>query len=269
MILGAGCTPVPQKETTIKTQKIEQSDLKTPRIELLKEKLFKPGNIHLAFKVLGENGQELKPDDLKIQHEQKIHLILVRDDMTGFQHLHPEFRDGIWHVPTTFKDQGIYNMYVDIAPVQEDPLVLHLPLKINGDTKNPQIPEPSKDLTVQNGAYEAKLTIDQPIQSKQEKTWTFILTKNGKSVVHVEPYLGAYGHVVELQHGNPKDFFHVHPITQEQPKDGKIQFLGSFPNKGRYTIYAQFNIENEIQTFPITIDIQDEGQTEDSMHGAH
>ena len=42
-----------------------------------------------------------------VEHEKRMHLIVVRRDTAGFQHVHPELGDGgIWSVPLTIADAG-------------------------------------------------------------------------------------------------------------------------------------------------------------------
>ncbi len=243
------------------------------RVDVKGKNALKPGAVELSFKLYGEDGHPFGSDDLKVEHEKKMHLLLVRDDMTRFQHLHPEFTNGSWIVKATVPDQGVYQMYVDIAPFEEKASVLRVPLTIGGETQNAKAPEPSTDWSAQDGSYTAKLMIDQPLKTEETKQWTFAVTQNGQPVTNLKPYLGAFGHVVELRHGDEDDFFHVHPITENQPKDGKVVFEGTFPAKGRYTLYAQFNINGDIKTFPITVDVNDEGQAApaaaEGMHSSH
>jgi hypothetical protein len=45
-----------------------------------------------------------------------MHFIVVRRDMTGFQHLHPtEGRDGAWSVPVTLREAGSYRVFADFS----------------------------------------------------------------------------------------------------------------------------------------------------------
>ena len=46
-----------------------------------------PGPQPLAFTVIGPDGQPVTAYDE--QHERDLHLIVVRRDLTGFQHVHP------------------------------------------------------------------------------------------------------------------------------------------------------------------------------------
>lgn len=298
-LLGAGCAgssqPEAQKAPVSETPKTTENGNQTKpnasatadhatdehiaklagsRVDLKGKNSLKPGALELSFKLYGEDGHPFGPDDLKIEHEKKMHLLLVRDDMTRFQHLHPEFVNSSWTVKATITDQGVYQMYVDIAPIEEEASVLRVPLTIGGETLNPKSPEPIADWSAQDGGYSAKLSIDQPLKTKETKQWTFAVTKNGQTVTNLKPYLGAYGHVVELRHNDADDFFHVHPVTENHPKDGKVIFEGTFPTKGRYTLYAQFNLPEGVKTFPITVDVAEDGQStpsnengEEVIHG--
>ena len=291
-LLGAGCagssqpevqkTPVPEAPKTIENGNQAKPDtsattdhgtdehiakLAGSRVDLKGKNALKPGAVELSFKLYGEDGHAFGPDDLKVKHEKRMHLLLVRDDMMRFQHLHPEFVNGSWMVKTTVPDQGVYQMYVDIAPFEEKASVLRVPLTIGGETQNPKAPTPMSDWSAQDGEYSAKLSINQPLKTKKTKRWTFVVTKNSQPVTNLKPYLGAFGHVVELRHGDEDDFFHVHPITKDQPKDGKVIFEGTFPAKGRYTLYAQFNVNGDIKTFLITVDVNEEGEATAPTHG--
>ena len=44
----------------------------------------------LAFRVVDARGEPVR--DYDVEHERRMHLIVVRRDLTGFQHLHPELR---------------------------------------------------------------------------------------------------------------------------------------------------------------------------------
>ena len=52
--------------------------------------------------------------DFEVEHEQRMHLIVVRRDGTGFQHLHPELgADGAWRTPLTLPEPGAYRVFAD------------------------------------------------------------------------------------------------------------------------------------------------------------
>ncbi len=281
VLAGAGCatgsknsttTPYPSEvadrtdNTTMPSQGTDDDHgtdahaiLAGSRISLDNAGSLEPGNVDFTFKLYGLDGHEFGPDDLKIAHEKKMHFIVVRDDMTGFQHVHPEYTSGKWTVSTTIVEQGNYQVYVDIEPVEEEPTTLRIPVTIGGTTENAQAPTPKTDMSVQSKGITAVLETSSELKTNEHTRLTFALTKGGSPVADIGPYLGAFGHVVLLRHGDADDFIHVHPVTETAPTDGKVSFDAQFPVKGRYTLYAQFNVNGEVLTFPITVDVDTDG----------
>jgi hypothetical protein len=53
----------------------------------------RPGT--LRFSIVGSDGRAVR--DYEVEHEKRLHLIVVRRDLSGFQHLHPKLgSDGSW-----------------------------------------------------------------------------------------------------------------------------------------------------------------------------
>jgi hypothetical protein len=44
----------------------------------------------LVFRIVDEHGETVR--DFDVEHTKRMHLIIARRDLTGFQHLHPEQR---------------------------------------------------------------------------------------------------------------------------------------------------------------------------------
>ncbi len=239
------------------------------RIDLQNASNLKSGEVTLAFKLYGMDAHEFGPDDLKVAHEKLMHLILVRDDVTGFQHLHPEYQNGRWVIKTTIPNQGLYQMYVSIEPKEENPITLRVPLTIGGATEQVQFPSVSTGMSENVGGIQATMVLASPLKTKEHATLTFALTQNGRPVTHIDPYLGAFGHAVVLLHGDVEHYSHGHPITTSKPTDGKVVFESEFPLKGTYTIFAQFSINRQVKTFPITVSVETEGQASDDHQGTN
>ena len=54
--------------------------------------------------------------DFDVTHEKRMHLILARRDLTGFQHLHPEMAaDGTWSTQVTLPQAGSYRLFADFS----------------------------------------------------------------------------------------------------------------------------------------------------------
>ena len=72
------------------------------------------GAFELAFRIADRRGQTVR--DFDVEHTKRMHFIVVRRDMTGFQHLHPTQRaDGTWSVPVTLPDAGSYRVFADFS----------------------------------------------------------------------------------------------------------------------------------------------------------
>jgi hypothetical protein len=272
MLVGAGCTSTQPTESHSNSDHMMMVS-SSPQAVFMDGTQFKAGLVEFNFKIYGSHGQELTDADLQVNHDKKMHFILVRDDLNYFQHLHPAYQNGVWGVTTTITNPGTYNTYADIEPTQEAASVIRTPLVIGGTTSNAHIPTPTANLAATDGTIRARLVTTSSFKTKENTVLTFAITEKGKAVTNLQPYLGAFGHVVLLRHDNPDSYLHVHPVTEAQPTDGNVVFATTFPEKGRYSLYAQFNVGGAIKTFSITLDVTQEGvalrQEPSETHSIH
>ena len=90
-----------------------------------------------------------------------------------------------------------------------------------------------------------------------EAKLTLTVTRNGEKVTDLEPYLGAYGHLVALRAGDLA-YLHVHP--EGTPGDGvtepgpEVVFYAQVPSEGRYHLYLDFMHEGVVRTASFTVD---------------
>jgi hypothetical protein len=86
---------------------------------------------------------------------------------------------------------------------------------------------------------------------------TATVTKDGEPVTTLEPYLGAYGHLVALRDGDLA-YLHVHPEGDE-PQPGStsgpdVEFMTEAPTPGRYLLYLDFKVDGEVRTASFVLD---------------
>jgi hypothetical protein len=86
-----------------------------------------------------------------------------------------------------------------------------------------------------------------------EASLVFDVSRNGRAVRDLEPYLGALGHLVALREGDLA-FLHVHPGTEEG-SGPRIAFRAAFPSQGRYRLFLQFAHEGRVQTAAFTVEV--------------
>jgi len=65
----------------------------------------------LRFRVRDSSGAAVR--DFDVEHDERMHLIVVRSDLAGFEHLHPAMSDaGTWSVRLTLPAAGSYRLFL-------------------------------------------------------------------------------------------------------------------------------------------------------------
>ncbi|PZG09953.1 hypothetical protein C1I95_28545, partial [Micromonospora craterilacus] len=73
----------------------------------------------LRFQI--RDGQRRAVTRFAVVHDKPMHVIVVRRDLTGYQHLHPTMAaDGTWSVPLTLPQPGIWRAYADFTALADD-----------------------------------------------------------------------------------------------------------------------------------------------------
>ena len=194
----------------------------------------------LRFSIRGAGGAPVR--DFEVAHEERMHLIVVRRDGRGFQHLHPELAEsGSWSAPVTLPEAGAYRVFADFKRDGEA-RTLAADLTVNGAAHYRALPEP--DVTARAGAgYEVRLDPGR-VRAGREAGLDFAVSRDGRAV-DPEPYLGARGHLVALREGDLA-FLHVHP------DEDSLAFMAELPTAGRYRLYLQFKHEGRVHTAAFT-----------------
>ena len=79
---------------------------------------------------------------------------------------------------------------------------------------------------------------------------TFRMTRNGRPVTDLQPYLGAYGHLVAL-HAPDLAYSHVHP-NGENRSAGAITCDVELDEPGSYRLFLQFRTHGRVHTAAFT-----------------
>lgn len=69
----------------------------------------------LSLTVTGPEGEPVTAFD--VDHEEELHLIVVRADGQSFRHVHPEMNaEGTWSLPWEWEAAGTYRVFADFVP---------------------------------------------------------------------------------------------------------------------------------------------------------
>lgn len=211
--------------------------------------------VRLTFTPRRTHNHKIVP--LEVVHEQKLHLIIVSRDLSFFDHIHPvEQADGKFTQEYAFPEPGEYLLFVDVVPVGAANQVFRLPLTVSG---TPPVAKPLKESLASGRLlddYRIALTVSpQPIKTQDDVTLTFTLSKGGKPVTDLQPWLGAPGHCVLISE-DTRHYLHSHPLEPPYapPITGPlISFHTKFPHPGLYKVWPQFNHDGRILTADFVI----------------
>jgi len=203
------------------------------------------------FRIVGPDGRPVT--DYTPTHDKELHLIVVRRDLTGFQHVHPTMAaDGTWSVPLAAAAPGQHRIFTDFQPAARgEALTLGVDMPAAGDYRPAQLPTPARTATV--GGYKVTLTGD--LVPGTASKLTLGVSRDGRPVTDLQPYLAAYGHLVALRDGDLA-YLHVHP--DGEPGDGRtaagpdITFYAEVPSAGAYRLFLDFQHAGEVRTAAFT-----------------
>jgi hypothetical protein len=203
----------------------------------------------VSFTIEGPDGKPVTEYD--VEHEKELHLIAVRRDFTGFQHVHPEMAaDGTW-TTTIDLTAGQWRLFADFKATDAEAITLGHDLAVRGDF----VPVPATETRTANvDGY--TVTLDGDLTAGEDAELTLSVSRDGQPVTDLETYLGAYGHLVALRAGDLA-YLHVHP--DGTPGDGETEpgpdvvFYATVPSSDRYHLYLDFKHEGVVRTASFTV----------------
>ncbi len=234
----------------------------------------KSATILFTPKVIGKESEAVALD---VQHEKKIHLIVVSNDLSYFEHIHPHFQaDGSYKIDvlengksytngpgkneTRFDNGGDYTMFADYLPSGGSHQVEKVSVNVKG-TPRPAVTYSADKLTGKSDNFTVMLnaTGGKLITGTQMHI-SGLLMKDGKEidVNTLENYLGAKAHMVVVSL-NDKEYLHVHPDVS----GAKFDLNTTFKNPGIYRGWIQFQSSGKVHTVDFTMNVK-EGTADNS-----
>lgn len=214
----------------------------------------RPGQ--LSFSIVASSGLPLR--DFRATHHKALHLVVLRSDGSHFAHVHPTLdpATGVWSAPWQWNAAGTYRVFADFqaADLDNAPAVtLSRTVDVAGDFT------PAPDAAVRRVDEVDGFTVAlQGDPSAGESSMvTATVTRGGLPVTALEPYLGAFGHLVALREGDLA-FLHMHPMGAE-PTAGhqggpQVPFMAEVPTAGRYLLYLDFQVGGQVHTAHFVLD---------------
>lgn len=210
-----------------------------------------------------DNGKNVP---LEEQHEMKMHLLVVNEDLTWFDHVHPEEQtDGTYNVSETFPFGGNFLMFTDFKPIGLSGTVDKQEIEVKGTPNNQEVNLDPKYVSKVDG-YTVRLLNGEDFKTNKSQDLKFTIEKKGKKfqVADMQNYLGATAHIVMISQID-KDFLHIHPMSDKQHP---IYAQTNVNKPGVYRMWVQFQIDGKLQTADFTVVVA-EGEKTAEAHGGH
>jgi hypothetical protein len=204
------------------------------------------GTTTWRFRIVDCDGNPVR--DFEPEQGKLLHLIVVRTDFTGYQHLHPVLgRDGTFSVDVATPRAGRYRAIADFV-IDGRKYVVGTTLTAPGRVVS--APLPAEALHASADGYDVELQRPAVLEAGHEAQLTFRITRDGEPVRDLEPYLGAYGHLVAL-HAPDLAYSHVHPNGEDRTA-GAITFDTELDRAGAYRLFLQFQTNGRVHTVAFT-----------------
>jgi hypothetical protein len=243
-----------------------------------------PATLSFSPVITGTNNKTV---DLDVQHEKKIHLIVVSDDLSYFEHIHPDqqpdgkyqikvlgkgqhYTDGPGKAETVFAHGGRYFLFADYKPSGGTHQVEKIPLTVTG-TEKPLAVFKNEKLSGTSGGYSVVLKPGTgKLATGAQMHMAAVVQKGGKQINAntLENYLGAKAHMVVLSL-DEKEYLHVHP----EVVNGVFDLHTTFKKPGIYRSWIQFQDQEKVHTVDFTLKVAqgtgDKNQQAGADHSGH
>jgi hypothetical protein len=210
------------------------------------------------FQILGPGDRAVTSFDT--EQTKQLHFYVIRDDLSGFQHVHPTLGpDGTWTAALAALSPGTYRVYAQFSAhppgARPTALVLGSRLTVPGRASPPTaLPAPA--VTTEVDGYTLTLGGIQ-LMAGVEHELTVTISRNGRPVTDLHPYLDAYAHLTAF-HQSDLAFAHLHPTGTVDGDHGgpRLSFHAMLPAPGNYRLYLQFHTAATLHTAALTLDVQ-------------
>ncbi|MBE9207512.1 hypothetical protein IQ244_13455 [Nostoc sp. LEGE 06077] len=213
--------------------------------------------VNLVINVQDTAGKSI--DKFDNFQEKLMHLIVVRDDLATYAHIHPIYKgNGRFEVSANFSSPGNYSLFSDYKPSGQKEVVSLMQVNIPGSVPLPKNLEKFEKTKVLSNIKVNLNGANKNIQASKEVTLNFDIedAANNQAIKDLQPYLGERGHLVILKSSSPlavSDYIHAHALKNSP--DGQIEFITSFPQPGTYKLWMQFQRNGKVDTADFWVNV--------------
>ncbi|MFB7997499.1 hypothetical protein ACFC4G_32315 [Streptomyces sp. NPDC056002] len=207
------------------------------------------------FTVTGPDGKPVTA--FAVDQTKRMHFYAIRSDLSGFQHIHPAMAaDGTWTADLASLAPGSWRVFASFTPDggagKGTAFVLSRTLSVPGTGTKTPLPAAAK--TAEVDGY--TVTVNGAPMAGMAHPMTVTITKDGKPVTGLEPYLDTYAHLTAFHEGDTA-FAHLHPTTKVNGDHGgpELSFNAELPTSGNWRLFLQFQTGGTLHTAALTLNV--------------
>lgn len=205
------------------------------------------------FAVTGTDGKPVT--DFAVDQTKRLHFYAVRSDLTGFQHIHPSMAaDGMWTASLAGLLPGSWRLFAQFTPDtgsgKGQDFVLSRTITVPGTASTTGLPAPASSTTVDGYTVD----VSGELMPAMAHPFTVTISKDGKPVTELQPYLGTYAHLTAFHQGD-QAFAHLHPENTVNGDHGgpSLTFHAELPESGNWRLFLQFQAAGTLHTASVTL----------------
>ncbi len=252
------------------------ADGTTVRVETDPAEIVAGAPVLITVRLEDRRGRPVR--GMMIHHERILHAVIIGRDLKTFAHIHPEdlgpvtnelLNKSTFPLRFTFPKAGVYLLGIDFA-TQDGLYSKTAQLTVTG---RPSMEAPVIAVSREKGfgAYHVTLAASPGrIHTDEDTTIRFRITKQGKPVTDLGPYLGAPMHLAVVR-ADLTQFIHAHGYSpgdihmrlghrEAAPSElygPEIDADIRFPAVGVYKIFSQVQHEGRVLLFDFMVKVEE------------
>ncbi|MFI9352674.1 hypothetical protein [Streptomyces lydicus] len=201
-------------------------------------------------------GPDTEPvTDFAVEQTKRLHFYAIRSDLTGFQHVHPTMADdGTWTAGLGALRPGSWRLFAQFTPRtgagKGQDFVLSRTVTVPGPAATTVLPKASTTTTADGYT----VTVRGELMAGMAHPLTVTVSKDGKPVTDLQPYLGTYAHLTAFHEGD-QAFAHLHPENKVTGRHGgpRLSFHAELAKSGNWRLFLQFRTAGTLHTAALTL----------------
>lgn len=206
-----------------------------------------------TLRLATSGGKAIGPEDLLTVHTRKLHLLVVDETLTDYQHVHPESgaKPGEWRFEHRPTHGGTYRVFADFTPLATGRgLYSFADYTAPGPAGEVGATKPA--WVAVRGPWEFVVTpADGVVRAGRPTTLRFVVREEKTGgPAPLESVMDAAAHLVAFDEART-GFAHLHP----KPGAEALEFDLMVPQAGRYVLWAQVQIAGEAVFAPFWFEV--------------